>query len=365
MAEELQVADYSFPLPKELIAQEPLPERDAARLMVLDRAHGAVSHRQVRDLPELVRPGDLLVLNQSRVLPARLFGVRAATGGKWEGLFLHAPQPGVWALLSQTRGYLKEGETILVSAPGPQTVDELRRSRENDSPAALRLTVLGRTPERHLLVRPASEGPAETLLERFGHVPLPPYIRKGMDGPKDRERYQTVFAQAAGSVAAPTAGLHFTSVLLKRLEAAGVALAFVTLHVGLGTFLPLEPEQLRSGLLHEERWSVPPATARAWAECRQRGGRVIAVGTTSVRTMESAWRGGAVREGAGTTRLFIRPPYAFRSVDGLMTNFHLPESSLLMLVSAFVGRERILAAYAEAVRERYRFFSYGDAMLAM
>jgi S-adenosylmethionine:tRNA ribosyltransferase-isomerase len=396
VAEEFQVADYRYDLPRELIAQHPLPERDAARLLVLDRRTGAMDHRLVRELTALLRPGDLVIFNQSRVIPARLFGYRQATGGQWEGLFLREHPDGVWELLSQTRGYLRPGEFIRINPLVPAHSPGGRGS--SAAPKCLLLEVVGRTPEHHLLVLPreiapspepsppkgeevAVTGPSPltamprhapargegvlALLERFGHVPIPPYIRKGVAEPDDRERYQTVFAKDSGSVAAPTAGLHFTPALLQRLRDAGVELACVTLHVGLGTFQPLQEEHLRTDQLHEERWQVPAETATAWENCRARGGRIIAVGTTTARTLESACQDGKVQAGAGVTRLFIHPPYQFKTMDGLMTNFHLPESSLLMLVCAFAGRERVLSAYAEAARLRYRFYSYGDAMLIL
>lgn len=317
---------------------------------MLDAAGSSLAHRRVADLPTLLQPGDLLVVNDSRVLPARLRGRRAATSGKWEGLFLSTTPSGAWALLSQTRGRLKIGETIEVLAP---TGSEI-----------LRLAVRGRTSDRHLLAEPQAAGSAWQLLECFGHTPIPPYIRNGMEDPADREHYQTVYAAAPGSVAAPTAGLHFTPELLHRLGDRGIGRAEVTLHVGVGTFAPLRPEQLASGALHREWCAVPEAAARAIAATRQGGGRVIAVGTTSARTLETWAAQGSPSAWSGETTLFIRPPFTFRVIDGLMTNFHLPRSSLLMLVAALIGRDRLLRAYELAVRERYRFFSYGDAMLA-
>lgn len=346
MAEELQIADYDFHLPPDRIAQWPLAERDAARLMLLPRAQGEPRHLLIRDLPTLLRPGDLLIFNQSKVVPARLLGVRVATGGRWEGLFLREAEAGLWEMFSQTRGRLREGETLAVGE--------------------LRLTVAGRTDAGHLLVRPSEAGPPHALLQRFGQVPLPPYIRKGLASEADRDRYQTVYAKVPGSVAAPTAGLHFTPALLARLSEHEIATAFLTLHVGPGTFQPPTAEQVAAGRLHGEPWEVPQETEEAWHRCRQRGGRVIAVGTTSARTLESACDAtGQLRAGSGTTHLFLRPPDAFRTLDGLLTNFHLPRSSLLMLVACLTGRERLLAAYREAISASYRFYSYGDAMLVL
>lgn len=341
--------DYDYWLPPDLIAQVPCVPRDQARLMVLDAAAGP-EHRCVADLPDLLRPGDLLVVNDSRVVPARLRGRRAATGGKWEGLYLTTTPTGVWELLSQTRGRLRSGETLEVQAP---TGD-----------AILRLVVRGRTADRHLLAEPQASGSVWHLLERFGHTPIPPYIRGGNDDAADRDRYQTVYAATPGSVAAPTAGLHFTPELLQRLTDRGIGRAAVTLHVGVGTFAPLRPEQFAAGVLHREWCAVPEAAVQAISATRQRGGRVVAVGTTSARTLETWAAQGSPSSWAGETTLFIRPPFTFQVVDGLMTNFHLPRSSLLMLVAALIGRDRLLRAYDEAVRRRYRFYSYGDAMLA-
>lgn len=347
MAEEFQITAFSYDLPVELIAQEPSLVRDQARLLVLDRSSSELQHRQVADLPALLRPGDLLVLNDSRVIPARVFGKRARTGGRWEGLYLHTQTDGTWVMLQQTRGSLHVGEQI-------------------DVEGGLKLEVVQVPEGRHGWFKPLAPGSAADLLQHYGHMPLPPYIRHGHDQPQDRERYQTVFAREPGSVAAPTAGLHLTPQLLQRLQDQGIEQAYVTLHVSLGTFLPLNAEQLASGKLHAEQATLPLATCEAIQACRRRAGRIVAVGTTTVRTLESAALavGPALRvPWSGNTDLFIRPGFSFQVVQGMMTNFHLPQSSLLMLVAAFAGRERILHAYQRAVQERYRFFSYGDAML--
>ncbi len=336
------VLDYE--LPPELIAQEPCPERDRARLMVLRRSDATIRHHVFADLPELLNPGDLLVLNDTRVLPARLLGRRERTGGKWEGLFLRDHADGSWELMCQTRGYPDVGEVVAVE-PGP-----------------LRLTLVGRTPERHWLMRPDRDGPPQGLLGRHGLVPLPPYIRKGRAEEGDRERYQTVYARRAGAVAAPTAGLHFTPRLFERLSERGVGRAFVTLHVGAGTFQPIQVEDVTRHRMHVEWGEVPEATAEAIRACRARGGRVVAIGTTTVRVLETA-AAGELRPWAGETDLFIYPPYRFRVVDALVTNFHLPRSTLLLLVGAFAGVDLLRAAYRTAVEQRYRFYSYGDAML--
>lgn len=346
------LAAYDYDLPPELIAAEPAARRDEARLLIVDRSKGTLSHGTVGDLPRLLAPGDLLVLNDTRVVPARLRGVREATGGKWEGLFLRADEAGLWELLGQTRGRLQEGETILISAPS------------SDGPP-LRVTLLSRGEEGVWHARPENNIHAFDLLERYGEVPLPPYIRKGVAGDADRTRYQTVYARARGSVAAPTAGLHFTEDLLAACERRGIGRAFVTLHVGIGTFRPVTAERLSEHVMHSEWGELSASTAEAIDETKTRGSRVVAVGTTSVRVLESAAAPGEVRAFRGETNLFIRPPYRFRAVDVLLTNFHLPRSTLLVLVSALAGRDLIRRAYAEAIRERYRFFSYGDAMLIL
>lgn len=356
MGEELQVTRFldrrhaaavesampflDYDLPHELIAQEPATERDHSRLLVVRRADGTLEHRTFSDLPELLAPGDLLVLNDTRVLPARLLGRRERTGGKWEGLFL-AERDGEWEMLTQTRGTLAEGETVAVGD--------------------LRLTYLGRTPERHFRYRPESDAPAAELLARVGRIPLPPYIRKGVAAAGDTERYQTVFAQSPGSVAAPTAGLHFTTQVLERLRDRGIVTAFVTLHVGLGTFQPLQHDDPARHVMHAEWCELPPTTADAIAACRSRGGRVVAVGTTAVRTLETA-KGTPFR---GATELYIRPPFTFATVDAMITNFHLPRTSLLLLVGALTGDDLLRRAYEAAIAERYRFYSYGDAMLIL
>lgn len=353
MAEELQVSDFDYHLPAELIAQEPSARREDARLLVVNRADQTIAHRHIYDLPQLLRSGDLLIFNNTKVLPARLFGLRARTGGKWEGLFLRerpdlAWQP--WELMSQTRGYLQPEEWINL----------LDREQQ---PSKYRLQVIGRTPERLLLVHPAPAIAPIELFESVGHVPLPHYIRQGIDSPVDRERYQTIFAEHTGSVAAPTAGLHFTPELLSLVRQQGVHQTQVTLHVGVGTFAPIKVDRLNDHRMHEEWCQVTQDTVDAMLAVK---GRRIAVGTTSVRTLESALlnqEDRVMRPWSGNTNLFIRPGFTFRSIDGLLTNFHLPRSTLLVLVSAFADKELILKAYHEAIMARYRFFSYGDAML--
>ena len=330
------LSDYDYELPPELIAQRPLERRDASRLLCLGRANGAVVHRQIAELPELLPDGALLIVNDTRVFPARL-RLRRASGGAVEVLLIEARGGGQWLAMTRSSKRLREGEGLLWS--------------EHEAPVVE-------------VVAPADQGHAEVRLLRedlpwvAGEVPLPPYIRRAPDA-ADRERYQTVFAQHEGSVAAPTAGLHLSEGLLQRIEARGLCWAKVTLHVGPGTFAPVRTEDLDQHRMHEERYEVSESTAAAVAAAKAEGRAVIAVGTTSVRTLEAT--GG--KAGSGRTALFIRPGFSFRVVDGLLTNFHLPRSTLLMLVSALAGREQMLAAYVAAVAERYRFFSYGDAML--
>ncbi len=343
----MNIADFDFDLPPEAIAQAPLAERDGSRLLVLDRATSRVAHYVFRDLADILRPGDLLVTNRSRVFPARLIG-RRASGGAAE-LLLLAPlaAAGEWEALARPGRRLKPGETIAIG--GVLTARVLSSPRAPDGRRRVRLE----TPDG---------APLEEALQRVGRVPLPPYIRRE-DGAADRERYQTVYAREPGSVAAPTAGLHFTQDLFARLAARGIGRAEVVLHVGPGTFRPVQVEDVHAHRVAPEPFFVPEETAAEFARARASGGRVVAVGTTSVRTLESALdaRGG-LRPGPGTTDLVIVPGFEFRAVDALVTNFHLPRSSLLLLVAAFAGRERVLSAYAEAVRLGYRFYSYGDAM---
>jgi S-adenosylmethionine:tRNA ribosyltransferase-isomerase len=333
----VEPADVDYELPEALIAQVPLAERSASRLLALGTG-GALADLRFADLPVLLRAGDLLVVNRSRVVPARIFG-RKQSGGRIELLLERVLDADV--ALAQLRASHAPRPGGKVELDGGAVAEVLERRGP--------FTVL------------RFSAPVLEVLERAGHVPLPPYIRRP-DAASDRDRYQTVFAREPGSVAAPTAGLHFDAPLLARLDALGVARAEVTLHVGAGTFAPLRDEQLATGRLHAERVEVGAATVAAVAAAKARGGRVVAVGTTVVRALESAAAGGALEPLAGETDLFIRPGYRFGVVDALVTNFHLPRSSLLMLVAAFGGLERVLAAYRHAVAERYRFFSYGDAM---
>jgi S-adenosylmethionine:tRNA ribosyltransferase-isomerase len=346
------LSSYEYALPPELIAAHPAERRDAARMLVLERATGRISHRGVTDLPELLRSGDLLVVNETRVVPARLHGFRTATGGRWEGLFVAAAESGAWRIVGQTRGKLTPGESLTIESPAC--------AAGADDP--LQLTLIERGEEGEWIAQPSLPGEPFALLERFGSVPLPPYIERESPTADDRERYQTVYARTPGAIAAPTAGLHFTESLLNACRVRGVETEAVTLHVGLGTFRPVTAQRLSEHVMHAEWCALPAETVAAIQRTRERRGRVVAVGTTTVRTLETVASLGEFRAWSGETRLLIRPPYRFRVVDALLTNFHLPRSTLLALLCAFAGPDQVMAAYAEAVRETYRFFSYGDAM---
>jgi len=355
----VRTADFDYPLPPELIAQEPAPQRDQSRLMVLARANGGLDHRHFADLPDFLREGDVLVLNDARVIPARLRGVNARSGGAFELLLLEENAPNDWWAMMRPGRRAQVGTEIAVKdRAGVLT--------------GIRARVLATNAEGHRRLQFSGTNDLKGDLAGLGEVPLPPYIERPAPNldPQDNDRYQTVYAQADGSVAAPTAGLHFTEELLQRVQALGVEVRFVTLHVGLGTFAPVKVETLSEHQMHEEHFTIEDPAVQALNQARQAGRRIVAVGTTTVRVLESvaAAHDGKLVAGAGRTRIFIYPPYTFRMVDALVTNFHLPCSTLLMLVSAFAapgaetGRDLSLRTYAEAVREKYRFFSYGDAM---
>jgi len=338
----MDVRDFSFDLPKELIAQTPLADRSASRLLVLNRQTGARTHRVFRDLPACLRAGDCLVINDTRVLPARLIGQREGKAAQVELLLLKRLTADTWETLVKPGRKAKLGDRLVFG-------DGL-----------LRAEIIETTDTGNRHVRFEYDGVFEEILDRLGEMPLPPYITEKL---ADRARYQTVYAAHDGSAAAPTAGLHFTPELLAELEAKGVSITRITLHVGLGTFRPVKVERIEDHAMHSEYYEITEETAACINKCRANGGRVIAVGTTSCRTLESnADADGVLHAGSGWTDIFIYPGYTFRIVDGLVTNFHLPESTLIMLVSAFCGRENTLAAYEDAVQERYRFFSFGDAM---
>jgi S-adenosylmethionine:tRNA ribosyltransferase-isomerase len=370
MAKDALLFDYD--LPRRLVAQEPLRNRADARLMLVDRGKQAISHHHVRDLPHLLEGGDRLVLNDTKVLPAQLAGRRLQTGGRWQGLYLETTTEGHWRILCKTRGRLRPGESV-------ELVDREGRP-------GLKLWLLEKMEEGQWLAHPEPAEPVTSALQRLGRVPLPPYIRGGNMVDADVASYQTVYARHPGAIAAPTAGLHFTNELFKALEARGVTLSRVTLHVGLGTFRPIETESLDEHRMHIEWGEVSSAAASELNVTRAAGGRIIAVGTTVTRLLESAVRSGAgegesVRQTEaspspdlpfspslmppwqGWTDLFIRPPFEFRAIDALMTNFHFPRTTLLVLVQTFGGQELIAEAYRQAIREEYRFYSYGDAML--
>jgi S-adenosylmethionine:tRNA ribosyltransferase-isomerase len=347
-----------YHLPPDLIAQQPCEPRDHARLLVAKRSDHSLHQHRFHELPDLLSPGDLLVLNDTRVLQARLLGKRARTGGKWEGLFLRELPDSTWEMLCQTRGALQEGELI-------------------DVDGGLALELVARLPGGRWRAKPRATGSTEELLDRVGQVPLPPYIRKGAAIEADHECYQTIYAQQPGAVAAPTAGLHFTRHIFERLRERGIAWTTVTLHVGLGTFQPIQANDYTEHPMHSEWCQLPHGAADAINACK---GRIVAVGTTSVRVLESAARVALaprpesedrqqeesrphLQPWSGETALFIHPPYEFKVVDALVTNFHLPRTTLLLLVAAFAGVNLIRKAYEAAIAERYRFYSYGDAML--
>lgn len=338
----MNLHDFYYELPQELIAQDPLPDRSGSRLLLLDRKTGETEHHIFRDIVDYLNPGDCLAVNNTKVIPARLIGSRAETGAKIEVLLLKRGEDDVWETLVKPGKKAKPGTKILFGG------------------GLLTGEVLEVIEDGNRKIRFQYEGIFEEILDQLGQMPLPPYITHQL---KDKNRYQTVYAKHDGSAAAPTAGLHFTPELLRKIEEKGVLIAHVTLHVGLGTFRPVKVENILEHHMHSEFYMVEEEQARLINETKKQGGRVIAVGTTSCRTLESAaGEDGILKAGSGWTDIFIYPGYEFRLTDGLITNFHLPESTLMMLVSALAGRDRIMNAYAEAVKERYRFFSFGDAM---
>jgi S-adenosylmethionine:tRNA ribosyltransferase-isomerase len=370
MSVPLQTADFDYRLPGHLIAQVPALERDRSRLLVLDRRTGTVRHRVFRDLVDLLAPGDLLVVNQARVVPARLFG-RSAQGDRVEVFLTRAMGPGCWAALISPSRRARVGDHFILAG------------------GAIEARVLERAADGQHQLHLSHEGTLRDLLWQFGRMPLPPYIRRARSGgvaegsersraasrgaadpcsaleALDRARYQTVYARDDGAIAAPTAGLHFTTELIARLQERGIRLAALTLHVGLGTFRPVRVPRVDAHRMEPERYVIPEETALAIKSARQEGRRVVAVGTTTVRALEHAMTEGGIRAGPGVADLFISPGHRFMVIDALVTNFHLPRSTLLMLVSAFAGREAILSAYREAIAREYRFYSYGDAMLIL
>ena len=341
----MKTHDFYFDLPEQLIAQTPIERRDASRLLVLNKTTGEWQHRHFYDLPEYLCPGDCLILNDSRVLPARLLGQRLPGGGACEVLLLIDKGDKTWECIVRPGKHLRTG------------------ARVSFGNGELTATVTEVLPDGNRLVKFDYEGIFLEVLDRLGKMPLPPYIKEEL---QDRERYQTVYSKVVGSAAAPTAGLHFTPELLQKIQDKGVRIGYVTLHVGLGTFRPVKEENITDHDMHSEYCTVPKETADLINETKRNGGRVVCVGTTSCRTIESwAQEDGTIKASAGWTNIYIYPGYKFKVLDCLITNFHLPESTLIMLVSALAGRERVLAAYAEAVKEKYRFFSFGDAMIIL
>ena len=338
----MKTSDFYYDLPEELIAQEPLAVRDKSRLMVLDKENGNIDHKQFFNIEEMINPGDALILNDTRVLPARLYGVKEGTGGAIEFLLLNKHSLDTWEVI------LKPGRR---AKPGARFVF---------GDGKLNAEILDVINEGNRLVKFEYDGVFENVLDELGEMPLPPYITKKLE---DKDRYQTVFAKHNGSAAAPTAGLHFTPELLDRLKAKGVKIGYVTLHVGLGTFRPVKADEISEHKMHSEFYVLPEETATLINETKAKGGRIISVGTTATRTLETAGQNGMpLSASSGWTDIFIYPGKSFNVIDALITNFHLPESTLIMLVSALAGRENVLNAYKEAVKEKYRFFSFGDAM---
>ncbi|HBN80051.1 MAG TPA: tRNA preQ1(34) S-adenosylmethionine ribosyltransferase-isomerase QueA [Ruminococcaceae bacterium] len=342
METNLRKQDFDYDLPEELIAQTPIEPRDASRLLVLNRKNGEITHKHFYDIVDFLMPGDCLILNDSRVLPARIYGIKDDTGAKVEFLLLSPQGDDVWEVLTGPGRRAKPGTHFTFGG------------------GLLKAEVLEIVEGGNRLVKFRHESDFYAVLDRIGQMPLPPYIKKKLE---NQERYQTVYSREVGSAAAPTAGLHFTKELLQRVRDKGVSIGFVTLHVGLGTFRPVSVDKVSEHKMHSEHYWLPQETADLINRTKKSGGRVIAVGTTSCRTLESvAQREGCIRESGGFTDLFIYPGFRFKVLDGLITNFHLPESTLIMLVSAFADRETILNAYRVAVQEKYRFFSFGDAM---
>ena len=340
----MRLSDFDYHLPEELIAQEPADKRDHSRLMVLDKEGGNIEHKDFKDLPGFLQSGDILVINDTKVIPARLYGKRVKTGAEIEIVLLHERENNVWEALARPGKKVRSGEKI-------------------DFGKNFEATVLGNTQYGGRVLEFGHEGEFDELLHKHGEMPLPPYITKKLEDP---DRYQTIYAEKAGSAAAPTAGLHFTDEIFESIRAKGVKIARITLHVGLGTFRPVKTESIEEHKMHEEYYVVDQVAAQMINTAKNSGGRIIAVGTTSVRTLETvADENGLIKPQSGWTEIFIYPGFEFKAIDAMITNFHLPKSTLIMMVSAFAGRENILKAYEEAIEKKYRFFSFGDAILIM
>ncbi len=347
----MKTENLNYYLPAELIAQQPLPVRSDSRLLVLHRGSGDIQDSRFNRLGDFISPGDCLVLNDTKVLPARFFA-RRLTGGKIEGLFLAENDKGLWQVYLKGARKIKQGEIFYLRARGGQD--------------AIQAQLIDKTPSGQCRLKLENPAEATKILEEIGYPPLPPYIKRGSEPAEaviDRQRYQTVYALKDGAVAAPTAGLHFTEELIESLKKTGIDFAYLTLHTSAGTFLPITSENIEEHQIHSERFSIDRENARKINAARKKGGRIIAVGTTSTRSLETAARAWQVEAAAGMTDIYITPGYSFKIIDALITNFHLPKSTLLALVAAFAGLENVLRAYNHAVRQRYRFYSYGDAML--
>jgi len=362
----MKTEKLQFYLPPELIAQQPLPVRSDSRLLVLDRANGSLTDSRFRRLGDFLAPGDCLVLNDTKVLPARFFA-RRRTGAKIEGLFLAEITPGDWHVMLKGAGKIRPGEKFCLSMFSRRRHACPEPAERGDGPADIcSAEIIQKKPDGSCRLKIDAQEQFQNILKRIGFPPLPPYIKRDDDlavAAMDKQRYQTVYARRPGAIAAPTAGLHFTNHLIGKLKRSGIAFAYVTLHVGTGTFKPIKTENVDDHKMHQEWFSIDAENAAIINAAKKNGGRIIAVGTTSTRALETAATGGEIRATSGATGLFIKPGYKFEIVDAMITNFHLPKSTLLALVAAFAGLEKILAAYQHAIKKRYRFYSYGDAML--
>lgn len=357
-----EISSWQYDLPEDLIASRPAERRDTSRLMVVRRDRGTIEHHSVQDLPDLLQPHDRLVRNNTKVMPARLFGFRTQTKGRWEGLFLQQSDDRLWQMTGQTRGRLTPGEsiTLIPASHHEMEVDELP-----DAADPQQLKLIEKLEDGTWLVEPSPAGTITDILQAFGTLPLPPYIGRKVADESDQNRYQTVYASRSGAIAAPTAGLHFTEELLARCKANGIHTTDVTLHVGIGTFRPVGSSQLSEHQMHSEWCEVTQSAFDELTAARQQGGRIVCVGTTSVRTLEAAAQVTTKEAWSGSTDLFIKPGFQFQLVDQLLTNFHLPGSTLIVLVAALAGYDLTMEAYRKAVENKYRFYSYGDAMLIL
>lgn len=357
-----QISSWNYDLPESLIASRPAAQRDASRLMVVRRDSGQIEHCSIADLPHLLQPNDRLVLNNTKVMPARLFGFRTQTLGRWEGLFLQHHSENQWQITGQTRGKLQAGEsiTLIPASESDKDLDQIDRSL-----CSQQLQLVEKLPDGTWLVKLQPEGLTSEVLDEYGTLPLPPYIGRKVADESDKDRYQTVYAKTAGAIAAPTAGLHFTDELLDECSTKGIHTTSVTLHVGIGTFRPVNANQLSDHRMHSEWCEVTESAFTEIQTAKQASGNIVCIGTTSVRTLEAAANETTSQHWSGSTDLFIRPGFEFQLVDQLLTNFHLPGSTLVVLVASLAGYELTMEAYRKAVEEKYRFYSYGDAMLIL